>query len=139
MSAARSAGHPPLPQAHSRLEPVFRETFLAGFREPVHADILRLIGDFLHTLAVETFYWTGEEHCGHPDLSRSVEAAAEDLGHLAEHLQEIATVPRVVPTSEEDSGLCRKAERWAERLRELILEMSMAVAAGGDGEAGEGG
>jgi hypothetical protein len=117
---------------------VFRETFLAGFREPVHADILRLIGDFLHTLAVETFYWTGEEHCGHPDVSSSIEAAAEDLGHLGELLQEVSTVARVVPVSEGDAGLCRKAERWAERLRELILEMTMAVAARGEGEAGEG-
>ncbi len=61
------------------LEPVFRETFLAGFRDPIHADVLRLVGDFLHTLAVKTFYWDREEPRTLPRLRGDVAAAATDL------------------------------------------------------------
>ena len=117
MSAANPAG-----SAH--LEPVFREVFLAGFREPIHVDILRLIGDFLHTLAVETFYWGGEEPRTLPRLRGDIAAAATDLDHAARFLGRLGEEPiEARVSSGEEAALCREAEVWAERLGRLVGEM----------------
>ena len=106
------------------LEPVFYEAFLAGFREPIHVDVLRLLGDLLHTLAVETLYWQGEEPRTLPRLQSDVAASATDLEHLARFLGRLGEEPvEARAPSPEEAALCREAEGWAERLGRLVGEM----------------
>ncbi len=122
------------------LEPVFRETFLADFREPAHVEILRLAGDLLHTLAVETFYWLGEEDLGLCGLRRDLTAAAADLDHLVSYLQAIAWTPagglHDPPGPSEEVTLRRAAEAWAERVGRVVGEMREAVGQSQGGSAG---
>jgi hypothetical protein len=105
------------------LERVFYESFLAGFREPVHSDVLRLMGDFIYTFAVETFYWLGEESLGLPGARRYAAAAADDLENAAEVLRGIRDEPVEARGSEEESAFRRAAGRWAARIEDLVIEM----------------
>ena len=120
---------PPASRPEVRIEPVFRETFLAGFRDPVHADILRLMGDLIHTLTVETFYWLGEECRGVAGMQSDLTAASVDLDHLVDFLQEIGGATRELeaPLAERSLGL--KARQSAERLGPMADEMRAAVRA----------
>ncbi len=128
MSAAtpsdRPASHPDVP-----IEPVFYETFLAGFRDPVHKDVLRLMGDFIHTLTVETFYWVREECRGIAGIQSDLAAAAKDLEHLVEFLRGLGGGICEVEESPEESELRREAEGWADRLGRLAGEMRAAAEA----------
>ncbi len=130
MSATSGADRPEV-----RVEPVFYESFLAGFREPVHVDVLRLMGDFLHTLAVETFYWVGEESRGLPGLRSDASAVARDLEHLAELLEGMGRPPLEVHRSPEELDLCRAARGWAGRVQRLAVEIREEA---GQGEAQSG-
>jgi hypothetical protein len=124
MSAAAGSERPEV-----RIEPVFYECFLAGFREPVHVDVLRLIGDFLHTLAIETFYWVGAESRGLPGLRSDASAVARDLEHLAEFLGDLGGGICDVEPSSEESDLRREAEGWSARLGCLAGEIRAVVEA----------
>ena len=126
MSAATAPG-PPALHPEVRMEPVFRETFLAGFRDPVHRDVLRLMGDFLHTVTVETFYWLREECRGLAGMQADLAAAASDLEHLVQFLRALGGGICEVPETPEEAELRRQSERWAERLGQVAGEMRAAV------------
>ncbi len=117
----------PQPRIEPRIEPVFRETFLAGFRDPVHVDVLRLMGDFLHTLTVETFYWVREECRGLAGMCDDLTAAAADLDHLGEFLRALRGGICEVEESPEEAELHGEAGRWAERLERVAGEMRATV------------
>ncbi len=108
---------------------MFYESFLAGFRDPVHVDVLRLMGDFIHTLIVETFYWVREECRGVAGMREDVAAAARDLEHLVEFLRALGGGICEVGETPEEAELCREAEEWAERLERVVGEMRAAVEA----------
>jgi len=128
MSAAIHADRP-APRPQPPLEAVFYESFLAGFRDPVHVDVLRLMGDFIHTVTVETFYWTREECRGLAGMRCDLAAAARDLEHLAEFLLEIGGGIFEATATPEECALRREADRWAERLGRMAGEMRAAVEA----------
>ena len=132
MSGA-SRADPPESRPQLRIEPVFYESFLAGFREPGHVDVLRLMGDFIHTLTVETFYWVREECRGLAGMRADLAAAAADLEHLVEFLRSIGGGICESQESPEESELRREAEVWAERLGRVAGEMRAAVEAEGVG------
>jgi len=130
MSAATRTS-PPAPHPEVRIEPVFYESFLAGFRDPVHVDVLRLMGDFIHTLSVETFYWVREECRGLAGMQSDLAAVAADLEHLVEFLRGLGGGICEVEESPEEAELRREAEAWAQRLGRLAGEMRAAVEAAG--------
>ncbi len=100
-------------------------------------EILRLAGDLLHTLAVETFYWLGEEDLGLRGLRKDLTAAAADLDRLVGYLQAIAWTPTGrlddEPQLSEELALRREAESWAENLGRLGGEMRGALDVSGSG------
>ena len=63
--------------------PAFRETFLARFTEPGHAEAFRTMGKLVHEMAGEyREYWPGTE----PVPRRELRAALADLRHLEGYL-----------------------------------------------------
>jgi hypothetical protein len=87
------------------------------------------MGDFIHTLTVETFYWLGEECRGIAGMRSDITAAAADLDHLAEFLQALPRGVREVQETAEESELRRDAAGWADQLGRLARRMRAAVEA----------
>lgn len=110
------------PPPEPRLEPVFRETILWRFRAPEHIATLRCFGDLLYSMAAETLYWAATH--GWEPFQGEAHAAAADLAHVAEFLEETAEL-------RDDARLARRAVLWAEELRRLVAAIGEEVGDGG--------
>lgn len=78
-------------------ERALRDTFLWRFDDPEHRDTLQRLGDLLFLLANEAHMWGDTEGWGL--IPGQLNAAADDLEHLAGYLVEVAAhpAPRTLP------------------------------------------
>ncbi len=103
----------------------FRVTFLWRFYRPDVISAFRLVGDALCELQNEAGAWG-------PKGGRSItwgelQAACEDLGHLAVYLDEVAGERTASELDEVSEALTVSAGRWAGQLARLVLDMRRSL------------
>src|SRR4051812_21424339 len=95
--------------------PAFRETFLMYFTPPGYAAALRVVGEMLHTMILESYNpWPGW-----PESSTRTEmrAALADLRHLQGFLASVGREKELSSLDPEDAYLSNTAARLARQIR----------------------
>ena len=95
--------------------PAFRETFLMYFTPPGYAAALRVVGEMLHTMILESYNpWPGW-----PESSTRTEmrAALADLRHLQGFLASVGREKELSSLDPEDAYLSNTAARLARQIK----------------------
>jgi hypothetical protein len=95
--------------------PAFRETFLMYFTPPGYAAALRVVGEMLHTMLLESYNpWPGW-----PESSTRTEmrAALADLRHLQGFLASVGKEKELSSLDPEDAYLSNTAARLARQIK----------------------
>jgi len=115
-----SQGRPDFPEQHA-----FRATFLWRFYRPEVIAAFRLVGDALCDLQNEAGAWGPKG--GRSITWSELQAACEDLGHLAVYLDEVAGERTASELDEVSEALTVDAGRWAGQLARLVLDMRRSL------------
>lgn len=97
--------------------PAFRETFLMYFTPPGYAAALRMVGEMLHSMILESYNpWPGW-----PESSTRTElrAAVADLRHLQGFLASVGQERKLSSLDVEDAFLSNLAAKLAPQLGKL--------------------